>query len=468
MQSGLPSIRRQLVWGALLAVLLMAAASRASAQVTETPEPFDSTGQVRSITPSLASRLQLTPPVWPVQGEYIEARLYAVSSGGFVIVAERRGGVRDRYAIGDAEREALRSAVTTAMIAGRVVGEESPATSSEPARGPFIRNQMILSAVVYGPAAGALTNSASAGTATYLLMTGASFFYLANLSKRVVVTRAQNHLATDFALRGPLATFGTFHAFGVEPNTDLAAGSTLAGGIGGSILGYQLAKRLTDSEAHSMTVGSTLLAAVGTGTLGSVGLFENVEDDDGRRVAASLVAFGLAGLPLGLQYPRRARYTVTAGDVDLLPLGAILGGAVAAIPFVESDVDDRAIAGAVTAGGVLGIYAADRLLVRRADHTESESALVWLGGVAGALMGAAIPVLTESDNGTFIAGATTLGALLGTIGAEALVEPRLAGRVRTGSGPGNGLGARLRLAPLNLGLAAFGVPGRFSLVDVRF
>src|SRR3954469_18456618 len=167
-------------------VLLFAVSSRAVAQTSETLAPFDSVGRVRSIAPSLAARLGLQAPAWPVTGAYTEARLYAVSTGGFVLVVDRGGGRLDRYALSDDERMALAAAIASGMVqAGRVVGEVAPTMISAPARGQFIRNQMLLSALVYGPAVSALTHDAQAGAAAYLLTAGGSFFYLANLSKHV-------------------------------------------------------------------------------------------------------------------------------------------------------------------------------------------------------------------------------------------------------------------------------------------
>jgi hypothetical protein len=465
----------------MLAVACLAVPSRRlHAQVTEVPQPFDSAGQVRSITPAVASRLLLTSPVWPVTGEYVEARLFRVSTGGYVIAVQHRGGNVDRYTITEEQRAALRDAVTSVMaVGGRVVGEESPATFSEPARGAFIRNQMLLTALIYGPAAATLTHEGSAGTAVYLLTTGASFFYLANLSKRVNVTRAQNHLATDFALRGTGAVFGAMNALGLDPNVDVGATSTLVGGIGGSFLGYKLGKRLTDSEAHSMTVGSTLTAGIVTGALGTVGLFD--VDDEGRAVSASLVASGLAGLPLGLSYPRRAGYTVTAGDADLLPLGALIGAGLAVTPFIDADdPDPKIISGAVTAGALAGTLLADRAFVRKFDHREGEATLIWLGALAGGLMGAAVPIAADSENGTVIVGFAALGSILGAAATVSLLEPRRAGAgtnggsgsdLRGGGGAERSRGSRgvdVQFAPLNGALAAAGVAGRYPFLTVRF
>src|SRR5207247_7557991 len=83
----------------------------AGAQVSETPTSFDTAGTVRGITPSLATRLGLAPPTWPVPGDFVEARLFTVSTGGYVIVVERRDGRLDRFPLSADDAAALRRAV---------------------------------------------------------------------------------------------------------------------------------------------------------------------------------------------------------------------------------------------------------------------------------------------------------------------------------------------------------------------
>jgi len=79
--------------------------------VTESPAPFDSAGRIITITPPLAARIALSPDVWPVTGDYEEARLSSSSSGGYVLAVHRRGGTIERHSITPDAREALRSPV---------------------------------------------------------------------------------------------------------------------------------------------------------------------------------------------------------------------------------------------------------------------------------------------------------------------------------------------------------------------
>ena len=452
------------VRAAVVVTLAVFGARTTHAQVTETPVPFDSIGQVRSITPSLASRLGLASPDWPVHGEFTEARLYSSNSGIYVIAVLHSDGRIERYPLDEAQRVALRSRILEGMArVGRLVGEAGPAVVSEPAKTPFIRNQMLLSALVYGPAAATLTHNGSVGTGVYLLTTGASFFYLANLSKHVEVTRAQNHLATDGAIRGALLVGGTLNALGVDPNADWGAASTLIGGIGGSTVGYYWGRRLTDSEAHSQTHGSTFLAATTAGIVGSLGGFDH--DVNGRAVSGALVAGGVLGYPLGLRYPRHAHYTVTAGDVDLVPLSELLALGVVGVPLIDSHIDAHAIGGILTAGLVAGAIVGDRVFVRPFDHTEGDATLVWLGALAGGLIGAAPPVIAQSDDAHFALGSVTLGALLGTVAAEHLVEPRRAGGLSARVGR---RGPSLEVNPLGVLGAVTQRPGVYPMVSLRF
>jgi hypothetical protein len=451
----------------LVAGMLSAATtSVAKAQVSETPIPFDSAGAVRSITPALVARLRLAAPGWPVRDDFVEARLYASSAGGYVLVAERRDGRLDRFALTAPDADALRATIMTAMAqAGRVVSEGGAARISEPARGAFVRNQTLLAAAMYAPAAAALTHDAKAGTVVYLVSVGGTYFLVTDWSKHLTITKAQNALSTDGALRLTGAVFGVYRAFDVDLNTDISAATVLAGGIGGSLLGYRLGRGLTDAEAKAMTSGSTFGGLTAIGLAGTLGLFER--DTAERWVAATAVAGGVVGYFAGPSYPRSVRYNVTKGDIQLIDLASLLGVMSAAIPIADNeDVDSRLASGLLTAGGLIGLWTGDRIFARRYDHTENDSRLVALGAIAGGLIGAAIPVLAESESASFILGSVTLGAMVGTMGAEKLVLPRRARPDASRSGAGRESGLRLNLAAA--AMAALRRPGVYGIGRIRF
>src|SRR5688572_5525608 len=354
----------------LVGALLLVFWGVAQAQVvTESPAPFDSAGRIMTVTPPLAARVGLPSDVWPVTGDYEEARLYSSSAGGYVLAVHRRGGTIERHAIAPDAREALRAAVSRGMaVAGRPVSEERPELISEPARGAFVRNQMLIGALIYGPAAATFPEDGSERTAAYLLVTGGTFFALMAASRNIAVTRAQNHLATDGAYRGTFMARGLAFALDMaEDDAEAWAASALAGGIVGSIAGFRLGRGYTDSEARAATFGSTTLGGTTAGVLGALGVFDSDQNTD-RVAVGAIVAAGLLGYPLGVRYPRSASYRVTAGDVmTLLPAG-LVGAALAATPVANSD--GRVISALATTGYLTGVLVGDRLLARRYDFTE--------------------------------------------------------------------------------------------------
>jgi hypothetical protein len=401
-----------------------------------------------------------------VRDDFVDARLYTSSAGGYVLVVERRDGRLDRYALTAADANALRETVSVAMSrAGRVVANEGSARISAPARGAFVRNQVLLAAAMYAPAAAALTHDAKAGTVLYLVSVGGAYFVVTDLSKHIGVTNAQNALATDGALRTTAMLFGVLRAFDVEITTNLGAATTLVGGIGGSVLGFRLGRGLTDAEAKSMTTGSTVAALTALGIAGVAGLGELEENEIQRWAPAVAVAGGLVGYFAGPAYPRGVPYTVTKGDIQLIDLAGLLGVMTAGVAIAgQESPDTRLVSGLLLGGGLVGLWAGDRIFARNYDHSESDARLVALGALAGGLIGAAVPVLTESDNGSVILGSVTAGALLGTMAAESLVLPKVARPESRGANAGGGL--RLNLG--GLAMAALRRPGLYPVGHVTF
>ena len=440
------------------AILLLVGAAPLAAQVTETPVPFDSAGAVRTLTPALVDRFQLSPPAWPVTGAFLEARLFSSSAGGYVLAVERPDLRIDRFPLTADGVAVLRGAVQSASV-----GMAAERPLSEPVRGAFVRNQMLATWIVYGPSLAALSNDAKAGTALYLLATGASYFITTSITRRSTVTAAQNHLATDGALRGWGLGAGIVYSFtGDDVDGQTVAGAGLAGALGGAVLGFNRAKRFTDAEAQATTSVSNLFAATAFGVSGASGLIDDT--NDGRVAVAATVAAGLVGYALGPTYPRRAKYAVTSGDIQVTQLGALLGGAIALTPFIrdDTDVEPEPIFAAGTAGLLLGTYLTERQWARRYDHGSWDAGQTMLGTAAGGLMGAAAAVFTEPNAQTtyaLVVGGSVLGALIGH---------NLAGPPRAASTRTSGIGTRFNFDPSALGLAAAGVPGRHALISLSF
>jgi hypothetical protein len=457
----------------LAAAILVLLPALAHAQVRERPVPFDSAGRVLAITPPLAARLALEPPAWPVSGDYVDARLYALDddAGSAVLVVRRQREVLERYALTTAQRSELAAAVNRGLAAQRAAGgPDSLATRiSEPVRGWFVANQSILGVALFGPAAAALPGNAAGGTAAYLAVAGGTFFLAADRARRTSISRAQNHLAWHGALHGATAGALAAYSFGGESLDETALAATLlAGGIIGDVVGYQFARPMTDAEAHGVSHGAYATASVGLGALVATGMWKR---ESSRRVATALViGAGAVGYPLGLHYSRNASYRVTAGDVGTLFVGELLGTTAVGTFLPKNGDDEQPIAAALTAGFVAGAVAADRLIVRRFDYGEAESRLLQLGTVAGAGVGLAVPVLAQADGPMPYFGLATLGGLAGAIVTHNLIAPARADAAmprRTGARTMPSRFA-MRFTPQNILLARSGREGVYPIVAVGF
>ena len=445
----------------------------AHAQVRERPVPFDSAGRVLVITPPLAARLALAPPAWPVTGDYVDARLYVVENvaGSSVLVVRRPREVLERYSLSPAQRDDLAAAVNRGVVAQRAAGgpDSLPTRISEPVRGSFVANQTILGVALFGPSAAALAGNAAGGTAAYLAVAGGTFFLAADRARRTSVSGAQSHLAWHGALHGAAAAGLAAYSLGGEDVDDKAiAGALLAGGILGDVVGYHVARPMTDAEAHGVSHGAFATAGVGVGSLVATGMWRQ---ESSRRVATALViGAGAIGYPLGLRYAHNTSYRVTSGDVGTLIVGELLGTSAMATFIPQRSDDEQAIAGVLTAGFVVGALGADRLIVRRFDYDDPESRLLQLGTVAGAVVGVAVPVLAESDDPLLLFGPATLGGLAGAILTHNLVAPAHANASfsrRTGA---RALPSRfaIRFTPQNFLLARSGREGTYPLMSVQF
>jgi hypothetical protein len=469
-----PTSRARMTRVATLAAIALLAAVRAGAQVRELPVSFDSAGRVPIITPPLAARLQLSPPVWPVSGDFVEARLYAVgdSATGYVLVVRRPREVLERYLLDAARRAELAGAVARGVQMAQVTDrpDNVPTMISEPVRGEFVAAQTALGALLFGPAAAVMVGDNAAGAAAYLLTAGATFFTAAHLTQTTPVSRAQNHLAAHSALRGAIAgELLLFAAAGDGFDEQLGGAAVLAGGVIGDVVGFQLAKPMTDAEAHGTAHGSTVSALLTAGVLGAVGAFH--EESSARPAALGVIAAGALGYPLGLRYVRGSPYRVTAGDVGAMFTSELLGLGAAATLLPDSPKEETVYA-ALTAGYALGALAGDRFFVRPFDHTETDARLLALGTGAGAVMGLVVPVLAQSDNPQLIFGSATVGGIIGAIVTENLVKPDRAqpgerGERRTGS---LGKSSRVDVSFSAAGalLAGSGMRGTHSILSLTF
>lgn len=433
------------------------------------------------ITPPLAARLGLAAPLWPVTGDYLDARLYALDevNTNFVLVVRLQRDVLDRYPIDAATRSQLATVVERGnMLAiGAVTPDSAPSFISEPVRGSFVLNQTLLGGLVFGPAAAAIVGDEGGGagaTAAWLAVTGGMFFTAARLTQSTTVSRAQNHLSWHSARRGAAAANLALFAIAGDDIEDekAVAFAILAGGIAGDVLGFQIAKPITDAEAHGTSHGSTVTASIAAGLVGASGL---IEDNEGaaRVAAVGVIAAGALGYPLGLRYVRTAPYRVTAGDVGtLVPAELLAMTAVATlIPRGTWEDNTKVAVGALTAGFMTGAIMGDRLLVRRFDHTEAEARLMMYGTAAGALVGVALPVLANAREPNPYFAAVTIGGVLGAALTNNFIKPAPASqRLGLATGTTRSSPARfgVKLTPESALLAGLGQRGNHSLLSISF
>src|SRR5436305_14507073 len=117
---------------------------------------------------------------------------------------------------------------------------------------------------------------------------------------------------------------------------------------------------MTEPDALGMAFGSDFAALIGIGASaafrGETGCtaFGSNQCRQDRAQIAVVLASGIIGYPLGLLYPRNARYHVTAGDINALWSGAIVG-ALTGAAFLPESPKRGVAATAVTGGMILGV-----------------------------------------------------------------------------------------------------------------
>ena len=449
---------------ATIGALVVFATNEARTQVIERPVSFDSAGQVNIMTPYIAERAALRAPWWPVSGDFTEARLYTVNDSTYVLTVGRRTGVVERYTISAVDRDAIRAIVS--RLPPDVI------TARNEARNAFVKNQTILGILAYGPAfAGAIADNGAGATAGYLVVAGGTFFAASEISRRTFISRAQSDLAFNMGHNGALAGWATMYAVGGADDRAQAAGA-FVGGLTGATLGLTFARNMTEADAVGAAFGSDIGALIGWGTTEAIRGKETCIVTGGgpppqctrnlstHTEVALILGSGIIGYPLGLLYPRNARYHVTPGDIGTLWGTALLGMATAGT-FLGDKSSGRTIAASLTTGGVLGIIAGDRFLVQRFDHSRTDGGRVVLGTIAGGLMGAGIASLTNTNNPDphLVLGAAAAGGLLGIIVTERYLDPP------SDAGPPR---FRVTFNPVSIALLAARTPGNHSLLNVRF
>ena len=316
----------------VVALLLFFAAGSGSAQVIERPVPFDSAARVMVMTPHIAERAGLRPPMWPVAGGFEEARLYTVTDSSYILTVRRPTGVIERYVLTLEDREAIR--VSVSRLPAEVVQERVNAGNA------FIRNQTILGLALYAPAFSYAIgeNSAPGAIAGYLVVAGGTFFAASEIARRAFISRPMNDLSFNTGRNGGLGGWATMYLLGADDNAQ-AAGA-FVGGLAGTALGLRFGRRMTEAEAVGAGFGADLGALIALGTTGMIRgdsgecVFDPVagntvceEERFGDKAQVfTILASGLFGYPLGVLYPRNSSYNVTPGDIQTLMTDGWAGG----------------------------------------------------------------------------------------------------------------------------------------------
>lgn len=447
---------------AFIGALFLSVATVSRAQVVERPVPFDSAGRLFVMTPFIAERAALQAPWWPVSGDFTQARLYTVTDSSYILAVARRSGVVERYTLSVVDRDAIRAIVS--RLPPQVIEPRNDARNS------FIRNQTLLGLGVYGPTfAGAVGDNGVGYTAAYLVVAGGSFFAASEISRRLFISRAQNDLSFNTGRNGALAGWATTYLMGMTGRAQSAG--AFIGGITGTALGLRIARNMSESDAVGAGFGADISALIAWGTTEALageerctqapnGFFECSDRISDKAQVAVILGSGLLGYPLGVLYPRNARYNVTPGDVQTLYATTALG-ILAGVSFLPESPKTSTAYAAGTIGGVVGLIAGDRFLVRRFDHGRSEAGRATLGTGAGALMGAGVAALIDTDleSPQLVFGMATVGGLIGLIVAEKYVD----------AAPDAGRrGARISFNPASILSIAARTPGNHSLINVRF
>lgn len=365
------------------------------------------------------------------------------------------GQPKPRLELADSARKAPVPVIATAPLPA-VPSDTGVAGMKRMLRTSFVRNQTLLGIGLYGPSfAATVTDAAVPAAAAYLVMAGGSFFAAAELSRDLQITDGMELLATRAPLRG--GAIGAALQYAMTGKKDYAAG-VFFGSMLGTTGALTLGKRLGPGAAMASMFGADAAAVLAVSTM--YALDSDTGHTRGRATAGAVAA--VAGMQLGAMYAAYAPYNVTAGDVQTLWITSLIGAAAAGTAVANGAPGTRISVFTFLGGGLAGLVAGDRLLVRRFDHSRSEGSLVSVAGVAGALMGGGVAVLVGSS-ARFNGATAALGAV-GAAGGVVMAERWLGARPDAG----RRLSQRLTFAPQSLALAVAGLPGTYSIVSYSF
>jgi hypothetical protein len=261
----------------------------------------------------------------------------------------------------------------------------------------------------------------------YLVTAGAAIFVPAALVDAASMTPAQANLAyyggTRGIWHGALLAATLFGNVGPDRRYQLWSGSLLMGSVAELAGGYFLARKrdLDAGEARTIEVGADFGLGWGLALGATLGLHHDDHSEDSQ--ARGMAIMGLLGTAAGLGggFALAASRDHTWGDGEVWRatglLGAGLGLAANALfDWRPDQTDQKKFFLTLMAGSAGGLWLGDRL-VRNTDFTVSESVLIDLASLGGALGGTGIAYLLTSESlgfsGKALLGGASLGGALG-------------------------------------------------------
>ncbi len=385
------------------------------------------------IDPELRERLGLFAEVQ----DFRRARLFLRYGVAPILEIEsvRDGRLeRERRLLSDADLSALRADLEERFAAAQVPSPERRPLQGQEARGSLVLGHTLLGLGYHGWAVPVALDidSAQGAVAAYLLTAGASFYLPYRLTRDRPATRIHRDLSMYGGTRGIGAGLLVGDALadpdGSSPERiRLAAG--VLGGWAGTVAGYAVAGRAAPDDGTAALWAAMGDAGFAAGALTAfvAGPYdrETVEVRDGEfvyeedrvRNRALGHAITLTGGASGLAAGRwlGPRYPMTEGNVTVLRSAGILGAQLGVAAGRLATEEDRALAGALLAGGVGSTALALPLLERR-RFTEGEGLLVAAGHLAGGATALGITYLIVEDvsdrAATYLA-TSAVGSLLG-------------------------------------------------------
>ena len=358
---------------------------------TEHLVALDSQGTLEEITGTLRRQLDLVPDIENFQ----RARLFRGTDGLHVLEIEYLADlvpVRQRRHLTAAAVDSLRRTIDN--LQGLRAKQDSLDHSG---RGEFIFDQIVLSLLLYGPAAPVLLDvpGSRSALAAYMLTSSAGFYIPYRLTQHIDVTHSHRHLAQYGSTRGIAYGLLLKHMLtgdgGVRRTAAFITGTSITSGFAGFAAADW--RRYSRGQAELYGVMGDFGLLTGVGLAFTLDLYN---EDEFHRTGdlVSLMGAG-AGLYAGELLGRRHSYT--RGDAYALRAGGVLG-TIVALPVVNAsgtNSDRLHMAGAL-AGELAGISFTHSMLAEK-NLTLGEGLIITGGELAGLMLGLGLTYLVDTD-----------------------------------------------------------------------